>query len=587
MRKGGILTIVVMSLVVFLFTLLLVVPSVFSAEDGFTTICYDEKHSIINHEMICEITNDQGTVSNREVKIDLSLEKKSLRSVEFFEYIEKTRQDPTYEEVCDSYDEVFENGTVQYDNCANVQNGTKMVSYTDVEKLDINSDSKRVKWTAGEKEFNVGETRKFLVKWKTGVNSKGNWKINPEGWWNFSWEKNKAINLSVTGNPTNDDFQALINITYDPDMNPDFSDLRFTNVAGDTELPYYIESKTDSTSAAVWVRILTNVTTTNQTLAYMYYKNTTVVSSLSNNYTTFNLFDDFDATNSTKWSAIEGSQAVSGGEMVVDDDWIYSREKFGQGVIFEVQLSGGTLADDMRMLTPRNVQVVAADDDAFIAGIDCNQHEFVTWNGGSSTQNCVASGTTYTTSDLIGIVWPNSSWGGLYRNNALVVTRIATIPDEPLNMTMRDHATGSIEIDWARVRGWNDTIVEVSFGVEKSGDENFTITFNLTDSVSGEQIDTSKPQDSFDISCDNSYVKLGVENPHITNNTFSGFVECTISGLTSNSGTLTYRNKNVAITADSNKTVEVPMSLIGGLTEEEHDWLEAVYNCLINGVGCA
>jgi hypothetical protein len=41
------------------------------------------------------------------------------------------------------------------------------------------------------------------------------------------------------------------------------------------------------------------------------------------------------------------------------------------------------------------------------------------------------------------------------------------------------------------------------------------------------------------------------------------------------------------ITADSNKTVEVPMSLIGGLTEEEHDWLEAVYNCLIGGTGCA
>jgi len=24
-----------------------------------------------------------------------------------------------------------------------------------------------------------------------------------------------------------------------------------------------------------------------------------------------------------------------------------------------------------------------------------------------------------------------------------------------------------------------------------------------------------------------------------------------------------------------------------GLTSEEHDWLEAVYNCLIGGTGCA
>lgn len=37
----------------------------------------------------------------------------------------------------------------------------------------------------------------------------------------------------------------------------------------------------------------------------------------------------------------------------------------------------------------------------------------------------------------------------------------------------------------------------------------------------------------------------------------------------------------------SNKTVQVPMSSSEGLTAEEHDWLEAVYKCVINGTGCA
>ena len=48
-----------------------------------------------------------------------------------------------------------------------------------------------------------------------------------------------------------------------------------------------------------------------------------------------------------------------------------------------------------------------------------------------------------------------------------------------------------------------------------------------------------------------------------------------------------YRMKTQNIIADMNKTVQIQMSKIGGLTEEEHDWLEAIYECIINGNGCA
>ena len=36
-----------------------------------------------------------------------------------------------------------------------------------------------------------------------------------------------------------------------------------------------------------------------------------------------------------------------------------------------------------------------------------------------------------------------------------------------------------------------------------------------------------------------------------------------------------------------NETIEISMSFEGTLTQEEHDWLEAVYECLIEGTGCA
>jgi hypothetical protein len=52
-------------------------------------------------------------------------------------------------------------------------------------------------------------------------------------------------------------------------------------------------------------------------------------------------------------------------------------------------------------------------------------------------------------------------------------------------------------------------------------------------------------------------------------------------------GGIGYFTENQTIIADSNKTVEIQMSPSFGLSQEEHDWLEAVYLCLINGTGCA
>ena len=106
----------------------------------------------------------------------------------------------------------------------------------------------------------------------------------------------------------------------------------------------------------------------------------------------------------------------------------------------------------------------------------------------------------------------------------------------------------------------------------------------MTDSVSGEQIDTGPgkvPSDIDEISCNNNWSINGVENPYTSpDGTFaSGTWECNFTMEN-------YRIKTQSITADDNKTVLVPMSKVGGLTEEEHDWLEAIYKCEIQGIGC-
>jgi hypothetical protein len=101
----------------------------------------------------------------------------------------------------------------------------------------------------------------------------------------------------------------------------------------------------------------------------------------------------------------------------------------------------------------------------------------------------------------------------------------------------------------------------------------YNITFNLTNIETGVQIDTGGSNPDFDMSCDNGFNATSVEIPYAATNFGKGVVECTFSGLTSD-----YFDETVDITADSNKTVEIQMSPMNGLTQEEHDWLEAIYN---------
>jgi hypothetical protein len=143
---------------------------------------------------------------------------------------------------------------------------------------------------------------------------------------------------------------------------------------------------------------------------------------------------------------------------------------------------------------------------------------------------------------------------------------------------------------------WNRTLTasEISdlynsgSGIPFSFPQNYTITFNLTDSGTGEQLDLDHPNDYYALSCDNGFNYSKVDdNPNVSINFGNGIIECTFSGLTTDSDSTDYFDETVNITADENKTVEIPMSRKDFLTQEEHDWLEAVYDCIIDGMGCA
>lgn len=100
----------------------------------------------------------------------------------------------------------------------------------------------------------------------------------------------------------------------------------------------------------------------------------------------------------------------------------------------------------------------------------------------------------------------------------------------------------------------------------------YNITFNVTDSLTGFQL----PGLVSSIECNNSFSVYYLPNPAGPYTFYEGSYECTFTKMGR------YNTTQIFV-ADSDKTVIIPMSEQKQLTTEEHTWLEALYQCVING----
>ncbi|MBU0497857.1 MAG: DUF2341 domain-containing protein [Candidatus Thermoplasmatota archaeon] len=117
------------------------------------------------------------------------------------------------------------------------------------------------------------------------------WSTN---WWDTEWGARRPINLFVSAGSTPSDCQVLLNISYEPQMNMDFGDLRFIDYQDNiTEYPYWIENKTDGERAYVWIRLDQSLVPQNHTILWMYYYNPSVTTT-SDGEITFYFFDTFE-----------------------------------------------------------------------------------------------------------------------------------------------------------------------------------------------------------------------------------------------------------------------------------------------------
>ncbi len=108
-------------------------------------------------------------------------------------------------------------------------------------------------------------------------------------WWNASWDKRRPVDITWSGS-TQTNFQVKVDVTFDADMQADFDDIRFVDSDDLSEIDYWRESYTASTSATFWVEVPS--IPGNKTI-YMYYDNA-AVSTTSSGSATFEYFEDFE-----------------------------------------------------------------------------------------------------------------------------------------------------------------------------------------------------------------------------------------------------------------------------------------------------
>jgi len=138
-------------------------------------------------------------------------------------------------------------------------------------------------------------------------------------WWNASWSRKCPIHINNTGNSNAlTDYQVMINITYDSDMNSNFSDIRVVNETSGTAIPYWIENKSDGNWCKIWFNAsyIPASSWCNDTY-YIYYGNPSASSA-----------SDGDAT----FEFIEESEDLNLGDLEGQGGWTKS-EDYGFEVI--------------------------------------------------------------------------------------------------------------------------------------------------------------------------------------------------------------------------------------------------------------
>ena len=169
--------------------------------------------------------------------------------------------------------------------------------------------------------------------------------VSADTWWNDSWQYKKQINIAEISGANLTNYSTQINLTYNSNMNPNFSDLRFTNNLEDLELVYWIEDKKDMDRAVVWVKVPVLIANSNNSI-YVYYGNNESFSKTNFNATfplsswSLNIAQGKNVSAQYEDASTSASNAVDGS---LSTNWWGGASSNGQDSWFNIDLESNYL----------------------------------------------------------------------------------------------------------------------------------------------------------------------------------------------------------------------------------------------------
>jgi len=347
-----------------------------------------------------------------------------------------------------------------------------------ISSTDLSGKTKIPFYFAADKQGTIAETyvgETDHAVYGSDSNTQGLWHLDDLGnWWNPSWERRKSITVINNVASGLNNFQVNFTVSFDSDMQTDFDDLRFTNSSG-KELDYWIESKTDSSSANVWVE-LDSLPASQTILIYMYYKNSGA-SAGSNIGNTFDFGDDFPGSSldSNKWPNTSGSPAVSSGNLILSSpsgtETVRSNLSFSRPHILEYRFLQTGVNNYSRSGFSNSSAGTNfyADDSAYRFGYNTSS----SWSfrsGNEGTTSAIAFGTEDTSWHDFKLIWTASSAIFYIDSSGAAVT--SYIPDEACYVRLEDvydaYYNGDLYIDWVFVRKYASSDPTITQAGEES-----------------------------------------------------------------------------------------------------------------------
>lgn len=130
-------------------------------------------------------------------------------------------------------------------------------------------------------------------------------------WANMSFNKSAAMHIYNGNNSVLTYFSAEANITYDPSMNANFSDLRIYNNTG-AAIPLHFKKKVDGS----YLLLRYNLTSIpalswDNTTHRLYWNNSTITNNASNGNATYQFYEDFEDQTYAGWNVQSGTWSAT------------------------------------------------------------------------------------------------------------------------------------------------------------------------------------------------------------------------------------------------------------------------------------